>query len=271
MTLKDKTVFITGGSRGIGLAIALKAAQHGANVTIAAKTERKHPKLRGTIHTAAQEIEDAGGQALAVKCDIRDDDQVEAAVAATVEKFGGIDVCINNASAIQLTGTLDTQMRRFDLMHQVNMRGTYLVSKMCLPHLLQAENPHILNLAPPLNFDPKWFGPHLAYSMAKYGMSLCVLGMAEEFKGRVAVNALWPKTTIATAAIQNVLGGEALMRRSRSPQIIADAAYEIISGNREHRTGQFYLDEDVLKASGVRDFRSYAVDPDQPLAPDLFL
>ncbi|NBC21989.1 MAG: SDR family NAD(P)-dependent oxidoreductase, partial [Gammaproteobacteria bacterium] len=208
-TLEGKTLFISGASRGIGLAIARRAAADGANIAIAAKTAEPHPKLPGTIYTAAEEIEEAGGQALPVVCDIRDEEQVRSAVAATVERFGGLDICVNNASAISLTGTLQTEMKRYDLMHQINTRGTFLVSKTCLPHLLEAENPHILNLSPPLNMDEKWFAPHVAYTMAKFGMSLCVLGMAGEFRDKgVAVNALWPRTTIATAAVKNLLGGD---------------------------------------------------------------
>lgn len=271
MSLANKTLFITGASRGIGQAIALRAASDGANIVVAAKTHRRHPKLEGTIHSAAEAIEQAGGQALAVKCDVRDEEQVQAAVDQAVERFGGIDICVNNASAIMLTGTLETPMKRFDLMHQVNLRGTFLVSKTCLPHLLQADNPHILNISPPLNMDPKWFGPHVAYTMAKYGMSQCVLGMAEEFKGKVAVNALWPRTTIATAAIQNLLGGDEMMRRSRRPDMMADAAHAVLTQPFEQFTGQFLLDEQALANVGITDFSGYAVDPDMPLATDLFL
>ncbi|TVQ48946.1 MAG: NAD(P)-dependent oxidoreductase [Gammaproteobacteria bacterium] len=272
MSLAGKTVFITGGSRGIGLAIACRAARDGANVTIAAKTAEPHPKLPGTIHTAAREIEAAGGKALPLVCDIRDEAQVEAAVAATVEAFGGIDILVNNASAISLTPTLKTDMKRFDLMHQINLRGTFLVSKTCLPHLLAADNPHVLNLAPPLNFEAKWFAPHVAYSMAKYGMSLCVLGMAEEYRGQgVAFNALWPRTAIATAAIRNVIGGDELVRRSRKPEIMADAAHVILTRPAREFTGHFCVDDEVLESVGITDLTSYAVDPDAELAPDFFV
>ncbi len=272
MSLAGKTVFITGGSRGIGLAIACRAARDGANVAIAAKTAEPHPRLPGTIHTAAREIEAAGGKALPLVCDIRDEAQVEAAVAATVEAFGGIDICVNNASAISLTPTLKTDMKRFDLMHQINLRGTFLVSKSCLPHLLEADNPHVLNLAPPLNFEAKWFAPHVAYSMAKYGMSLCVLGMAEEYRAQgVAFNALWPRTAIATAAIRNVIGGDELIRRSRKPEIIADAAWFILTRPAREFTGNFCVDDEVLEAAGITDLTGYAVDPDVELAPDFFV
>lgn len=272
MSLAGKTVFITGGSRGIGLAIACRAARDGANVTIAAKTAEPHPKLPGTIHTAAREIEAAGGKALPLVCDIRDEAQVEAAVAATVEAFGGIDILVNNASAISLTPTLKTDMKRFDLMHQINLRGTFLVSKTCLPHLLAADNPHVLNLAPPLNFEAKWFAPHVAYSMAKYGMSLCVLGMAEEYRGQgVAFNALWPRTAIATAAIRNVIGGDELVRRSRKPEIMADAAHVILTRPAREFTGHFCVDDEVLESVGITDLTSYAVDLDAELAPDFFV
>ena len=226
MSLNGKTLFISGGSRGIGLAIALRAARDGANVTIAAKTAEPHPKLPGTIHTAAAEIEAAGGKALAVLCDIRDEAQVASAVAQTVERFGGIDICVNNASAISLTGTLETEMKRYDLMHQINARGTFLVSKTCIPHLKKAANPHILNLSPPLDMAAKWFKNHVAYTMAKFGMSMCTLGMSAEFaKDGIAVNSLWPLTTIDTAAVRNLLGGEAVASMSRSAAIMADAAH----------------------------------------------
>ncbi|MDX2011168.1 MAG: NAD(P)-dependent oxidoreductase [Myxococcaceae bacterium] len=269
-SLQNRTLFISGASRGIGLAIALRAARDGANVAIAAKTAEPHPKLEGTIFTAAKAIGDAGGKALPITCDIRQEDQVHAAVQQTVERFGAIDICVNNASAIQLTGTLETAMKRFDLMHQVNVRGTYLVSQQCLPHLLQSKfTPHILNLSPPLSLKPKWFGPHVAYSMAKYGMSMCVLGMAEEFAGKVAVNALWPKTTIATAAV-NMLGGEDMMRASRKPDIMADAAWAILTKGVDF-TGQFLVDEALLRAEGVTDFSRYAVDPAVEPLPDFFV
>jgi citronellol/citronellal dehydrogenase len=269
-TLAGKTLLITGASRGIGLAIALRAARDGANVVIAAKSNVPNPKLPGTIHSAAAEIEAAGGKALAVKCDIREEAEVRAAVVAAVERFGGIDVLVNNASAISLTGTLDTPMKRFDLMFGVNVRGTFLCSQACLPHLLAAENPHILTLSPPLNMDPKWFGPHVAYTMAKYGMSECVLGMAEEFRDRgVAVNALWPRTVIRTAALAMIPGVDPA--RCRTPEIMADAAHAVLTTPARERTGRFLIDEDVLREAGVTDFDRYAVDPSQSLLPDLFL
>jgi citronellol/citronellal dehydrogenase len=270
-TLEGKTLFVTGGSRGIGLAIALRAAVDGANVVIAAKTAEPHAKLPGTIYTAAEEIEAAGGKALPLVCDIRDESAVNAAVLQGAEHFGGIDICVNNASAIALRGTEATQMRHFDLMHQVNARGTFLVSKTCIPWLLKAENPHILTLAPPLNLVEKWFAPHVAYSMAKFGMSMCVLGMAGEFREQgIAVNALWPRTTIATAAV-NMLGGDDLMRHSRKPEIMADAAYAIFEKPSREFTGNFCIDDDVLEASGISDLDKYAVDPDVQLAPDFFV
>lgn len=270
--LKGKTLFISGASRGIGLAIAKRAARDGANIAIAAKTAEPHPKLPGTIHTAAEEIEALGGKALPVVCDIRDEAAVEAAVAATVERFGGIDICINNASAISLTGTLQTAMKRYDLMHQVNTRGTFLVSKTCLPHLLEADNPHILNLSPPLNMDEKWFAPHVAYTMAKFGMSMCVLGMAGEFRDRgVAVNALWPRTTIATAAVQNLLGGDALVERSLKPEVMADAAHIILTKPSREFTGQFCIDDEVLESAGITDLTAYRVNPALEPAPDFFV
>lgn len=267
-SLKGKTLLVTGGSRGIGLAIAKRAARDGANVAILAKTTEPHPRLEGTIFTAAAEIEAAGGRALPVECDIRHEDQVLTAVQKTVDTFGRLDICVNNASAISLTGTLETPMKKYDLMHQVNARGTFLVSQACLPHLLQAKG-HLLNLSPPLTLEPRWFGPHVAYTMAKYGMSLCVLGMAEEFKGQVAVNALWPRTTIATAAV-NMLGGEALMRASRKVDIMADAAHVILTRDVSF-TGNFCIDEAVLRDAGVTDLRGYAVDPTVEPAPDFFL
>jgi citronellol/citronellal dehydrogenase len=268
--LKGKTLFISGASRGIGLAIAVRAARDGANIAIAAKTAEPHPKLPGTIYTAAEEIEKAGGKALPLVCDIRSEEQVQAAVAKTVETFGGIDICVNNASAIHLTGTLETPMKRYDLMHQINARGTFLCSQVCLPHLLKSSNPHILNLSPPLSMKEKWFAPHVAYTMAKYGMSLCVLGMAGEFRGKVSVNALWPRTVIATAAVQNLLGGDATIKASRKPEIMADAAHAIFLKGRE-TTGQFFVDEDVLRAEGVTDFEPYAMTPGVELMPDFFL
>ena len=272
MSLKGKTLFISGGSRGIGLVIALRAARDGANVTIAAKTSEPHPKLPGTIHTAAQEIEAAGGRALPVVCDIRDEGQVAAAVESTVQSFGGIDICINNASAIQLTGTLATDMKRFDLMHQINTRGTFLVSKLCIPHLKLAQNPHILNLAPPLDMEAKWFKGHVAYSMAKFGMSMCTLGMSAEFaRDGIAVNSLWPLTAIDTAAVRNLLGGEAVAAMSRSPEIMADAAYSILTRPSRETTGNFFIDELVLREAGVTDFSHYAPGAKGPLAGDFFV
>ena len=269
-SLRGKTLFITGASRGIGLAIALRAASDGANIAIAAKTDQPHPKLEGTIHTAAAEIDQAGGRALPLIVDVRDEDSVDAGVAATVKAFGGIDICINNASAIQLTGTLETQMRRYDLMHTVNGRGTFVTSRACLPHLLKAESPHILMLSPPLDLSPRWFGPHVAYTTAKYQMSLIALGLAEEFKGRVAVNALWPRTTIATAAIRNLLGGDEMMARSRSPQIIADAAHAILTRGVDF-SGNFLIDDTFLASLGVSDFSGYRMDRSRDLAPDFFV
>ncbi|WP_159592861.1 SDR family oxidoreductase [Chelativorans xinjiangense] len=272
MSLAGKTLFISGGSRGIGLAIALKAARDGANVAIAAKTAEPHPKLPGTIHTAAGEIEAAGGKALPILCDIRSEEQVEEAVAATVEAFGGIDICINNASAIQLTGTLQTEMKRYDLMHQVNARGTFLVSKTCIPHLKKAENPHILSLAPPLDMKAKWFRNHVAYSMAKFGMSMCTLGMSAEFAADgIAVNALWPLTAIDTAAVRNVLGGEAMAKVCRTPEIVADAAHAILNRPARACTGNFFIDELVLREEGVTDFAKYAPGVTGPLAGDFFV
>ena len=270
-SLEGKTLFITGASRGIGLAIAKRAAADGANIAVAAKTAEPHARLPGTIHTAAAEIEAAGGQALPLVCDIRDDNAVADAVAATADRFGGIDIVVNNASAIALLGTEAISMSRFDLMQQVNARGTFLVSKTCLPWLQKAENPHILALAPPLNLQEKWFAPHVAYSMAKYGMSLCVLGMAGEFREQgIAVNALWPRTTIATAAV-NMLGGEELMQHSRKPEIIADAAYVIFSRPSREFTGNFCIDDTVIEGEGITDLSSYAVNPDVELAPDFFV
>ncbi len=272
VSLSGKTLFITGASRGIGLAIALRAARDGANVAIAAKTDKPHPKLPGTIHTAAEEIVAAGGQALPIVCDIREPDQVTEAVAATAERFGGIDICINNASAIQLTGTAETPIRRFDLMHQVNTRGTFLTTQACLPYLERAANPHVLMLSPPLDMKAKWFAPHVAYTMAKFGMSLCVLGMAEEFRDKgIAVNALWPRTTIATAAIQNLLGGDDMMRRSRSPEIVADAAWQILTSPARELTGNFFIDDTLLAERGETDFDKYRIDPTAELMQDFFV
>lgn len=269
--LSGKTLFISGASRGIGLAIALKAAKDGANVTVAAKTDQPHPKLEGTIHTAAEQIEAAGGKALAVVCDVRDEASVQAAVDQTVETFGGLDICINNASAIMLTGTLQTPMKRYDLMHQVNGRGTYLVSRTCIPHLKKAANPHIMAISPPLDFSPKWFKNHPAYSMAKYTMSVYMMAMAAEFeKDGIACNTLWPRTAIATAAVQNLLGGDELTKMSRTPEIMADAAYEILTKSSREFTGQHCMDDIVLYEAGNRDWDQYAVTPGGPLAPDFF-
>ena len=272
MSLRNRTLFITGASRGIGLAIALRAARDGANVIVAAKTAEPHPKLPGTIHTAARAIEEAGGRALPLVVDVREEDAVAAAVEKAVATFGGIDILVNNASAISLTGTLQTPVRIYDRMMTVNTRGTFVVSQACLPHLKRAENPHILNLSPPLNMDPRWFAPHVAYTMAKYGMSLCVLGMAREFAGDgIAVNALWPRTAIATAAIEFAIGNEALLKFCRKPEIVADAAHAILSGRSRDRTGQFLIDDEVLAAAGVTDFDRYQVEPGAPLALDFFL
>ena len=271
-TLTGKTLFITGASRGIGLAIALRAAQDGANVAVVAKTKDPHPKLPGTVYTACEEIEKAGGKALACVTDIRFDDQVAEAAKRTAETFGGIDILVNNASAIQLTSTPDTPMKRFDLMHQINTRGTYLCTQACHPYLSKAVNPHILTLSPPLNLDPKWFGPHVAYTLAKYGMSLCVLGHAEEFKeAGIAVNALWPRTMIATAAVKNLLGGDLAVKSSRTPEIMGDAAYAIFKKPSRSFTGNFCIDDDILRAEGVTNFDEYAVEPGHDLVQDIFL
>ena len=272
MTLAGKTLFITGASRGIGLAIAIRAARDGANIAIAAKTTAPHPRLEGTIHSAAEAIEAAGGRALPLAVDIRDDAAVADAIARTAEKFGGIDIVVNNASAINLASTAQIDMKRFDLMHQVNARGTFLVTKCALPHLEKAENPHVMMLSPPLDLQPRWFAPHLAYSMAKYGMSLCVLGFAEEFRSRgIAVNALWPRTTIATAAIRNLLGGEIIMRASRTPEILADAAHLIFGKPARSFTGNFLIDDTFLAAEGITDLERYRVDPSVPLQEDFFV
>ncbi len=271
-SLSGKTLFISGASRGIGLAIALRAARDGANIVIAAKTAEPNPKLPGTIYSAAEEIEKAGGKALPCIVDIRNEDQIVAAVNQAVQKFGGIDILVNNASAISLTGTLQTPMRRYDLMHQINTRGTFACSQACLPHLLKAENPHILNLSPPLNMEARWFAPHVAYTMAKFGMSMCVLGMAEEFRDQgVAVNALWPRTTIATAAINNLLGGEAVMRGSRKPEIMGDAAHFILTRPSRSCTGNFFIDDELLASEGITDLDQYANAPGEPLFPDFFI
>ena len=272
MSLANKVVFITGGSRGIGLEIGKRAARDGAKVVLAAKTAEPHPKLPGTIFTAAEEIIEAGGEALPLILDVRDEENVLKTVEETVSNFGGIDICVNNASAISLTKTPDTDMKRYDLMHQINGRGTYLVSKYCIPHLKKSSNPHILNLAPPLDMKAKWFGPHLAYTMAKFTMSMCVLGMAEELKADgIAVNGLWPRTAIATAAVKNVLGGEELMNISRKPEIMADAAYEIFIKDSKEFTGNFCIDDLVLHESGVKDFTKYADVSFDKLAPDFFV
>ena len=269
-SLSGKTLFITGASRGIGLAIALRAARDGANIAIAAKSAVPNPKLPGTIHTAAAEVEAAGGCALALQCDIREEDQVQAAVAATVDAFGGIDILVNNASAIWLRGALDTPIKRFDLMQQVNARGSFLCAQACLPHLLQAANPHILTLAPPPNLDPKWWAPHTGYTLAKMGMSFVTLGLAGEFGPRgVAVNALWPRTVIATDAINMIPGVDA--RQCRTPQIMADAAHAVLVRAARGFSGNFLIDEDVLRDAGTSDFDQYAVEPGQRLLPDLFL
>ena len=270
--LTGRTLFVSGGSRGIGLAIAVRAARDGARIAIAAKTTEAHPKLPGTIFTAAETIREAGGEALPLACDIRFEDQVLDAVGRTVETFGGIDILVNNASAIQLAGTEEMSMSRFDLMHQINTRGTYLCSKACIPYLRRAQNPHVLNISPPLNMEEKWFAPHVGYTMAKFGMSLCVLGMAGEFRAAgIAFNALWPRTTIATAAIKNLLGGEELMRKSRKPEIMADAAYEIFKRPAREFSGNFCVDDEVLESAGVTDLSSYSVDPVAELAPDFFV
>ena len=271
-TLAGKTLFISGGSRGIGLAIALRAARDGANVALIAKTAEPHPKLEGTVFTAAAEIEAAGGKALPVVGDIRDEEQVNAAVAQAVERFGGVDVCVNNASAINLVGTEAMEMKRYDLMQDINTRGTFVVSKACMPHLRKAENPHILTLSPPISLEPRWLGGHIGYTVAKYGMSLCALGFAEELReAGVASNALWPRTIIATAAVQNLLGGDAAMQRARRPELYADAAYAIVTRPSRECTGNTYLCEDVLAEEGVTDFSEYMyVDGAEPQV-DLFV
>ncbi|MCA0406011.1 MAG: NAD(P)-dependent oxidoreductase [Proteobacteria bacterium] len=271
MSLAGKTLFITGASRGIGLAIALKAAQDGANIVVAAKTAEAHAKLEGTIFTAAEEIEKAGGKALPLQLDIREDAAVEAAFAKAAQHFGGIDIVINNASAINLAPVKALEMKRFDLMHQINARGTYLVSRCGLPYLEKAQNPHILMLSPPLDMKTKWFAGHTGYSMAKFGMSLVVLGLAGETKGKIGVNALWPRTTIATAAVKNLLGGDSLMRASRTPQILADAAYLILNKDAKTFSGNFLIDDTFMAGEGVTDFDHYRADPTQALAPDFFV
>jgi len=270
---ENKTVLITGGTRGIGKAIALRLAKEGANIAIAGKTAEPNPKLDGTIYTAAEEIAAAGGgRVLPLKGDIRFEDNIKSIVDQTAETFGGIDILVNNASAINLAATEQVEPKRYDLMHDVNVRGTFFMSQACIPHLKQAHNPHILNLSPPLNLDPRWFAPHLAYTLSKYGMSMIVLGLAEELRQyRIAANALWPRTIIATAAVKNVLGGDFLIQRSRTPEIVADAAFYILQRPSFETTGNFFIDEDVLQKEGVTDFGKYAINPDQKLMNDLFL
>ncbi|KRX10153.1 hypothetical protein PPERSA_08556 [Pseudocohnilembus persalinus] len=274
-SLKDKVLVISGASRGIGLAIGKRAAKDGAKVAILAKTAEAHPKLPGTIHTAAKEIEELGGKALPIQCDIRYEDQVKKAIDEVVKTFGGIDIVINNASAISLTGTLETDMKRYDLMHQINTRGTYLLSKICIPYLLKSKNPHILNLSPPLNMEGKWFGPHVAYSMAKFGMSMCVLGMAHEFQSEgISVNALWPRTAIATSAVKYALGGDESIRKSRTDQIMSDSAHVILTQPKGKFSGNFFIDDEVMLNAGVQDLTIYKVDknlPDHQLMPDFFV
>ncbi|MBN9438773.1 NAD(P)-dependent oxidoreductase [Bosea sp. (in: a-proteobacteria)] len=272
MSLKGKTLFITGGSRGIGLAIALRAARDGANVTVAAKTAEPHPKLEGTIYTAAAEIEAAGGKCLPLMVDIREEEAVVVAIAKTAETFGGIDILVNNASAISLTNTQMTEMKRFDLMHQINTRGTFMVSKYAIPFLAKAENPHILMLSPPLDMSMRWFAPHLAYSMAKYGMSLCVLGLAGELAPKgIAVNALWPRTTVATAAVKNLLGGDKMVQASRTPDMLGEAAWMVFNKPSREFSGNFLIDDSFMAGEGVTDFTPYRVDPSVPLMPDFFV
>ena len=272
MSLKGKTLFITGASRGIGLAIALRAAKDGANIAIAAKTDQPHPKLKGTIHTAADEIEKAGGKAIAIVCNVREEASVKSALDQAAAKFGGIDIVVNNASAIQLTPVAQTDMNRFDLMHQVNARGTFMVSKHAIPYLEKAKNPHILAMSPPLDMKEKWFAPYTGYSMAKYGMSMVILGLAGELRPKgIAANALWPRTTIATAAIENLLGGERVMKMSRKPDILADAACRIFEKPSREFSGNFLIDDTFLTAEGVTDFEQYRITPDSALAPDFFV
>ncbi len=272
MNLKNKTIFITGASRGIGKAIAVRLAKEGANIVIAAKSVSENPKLGGTIYSAATEVEAAGGKALAVRCDIRDESMIQDAVEKAVSQFGGIDVLINNASAISLTPTEQTEAKRFDLMHDINVRGTFFMSKACIPHLKKADNPHIINLSPPINLDPKWLGGHVAYTMSKYNMTMIALGLAEELKKyKIAANTLWPRTTIATAAVQNLLGGDALMKMSRTPEIIADSVYYIINKNSADCTGNTFIDEEVLASEGITDLEKYAVTPGGKLFQDLFV
>lgn len=272
MSFQNKTVFISGGTRGIGHAIGLRLAKEGANVVIAAKTTEPHPKLPGTIYTAAEDMEKAGGKGLAIQCDIRNEEEVVAAVKKTVDKFGGIDILINNASAINLSPTLQLEMKRYDLMQDINTRGTFLCSQKCIPYLLKAENPHILMLSPPLaSITQRWFAPHLAYSIAKFGMSLCVLGLSGEYKNKIGVNALWPRTTIATAAVQNLLGGDSVVKHSRKPEILADAAYHILKRNGKECSGNFFVDDEVLQAEGISNLDVYAMTPGAELTPDFFI
>lgn len=272
MSLAGKTLFITGATRGIGKAIALRAAQDGANVAVVGKTDAPHPKLPGTVHDTVREVEAAGGHAIACVADVRHEEQVLAAVEATLRTFGALDILVNNASAIQLTGTLATEMKRFDLMHQVNVRGTFLCSRACIPALARAPNPHILMLAPPPTLDPRWYAPHLAYTLSKLGMSLCVLGLSEELRPQgIGVNALWPRTAIATAAVENLLGGAPLVARARRPEIVADAAHAILTRSSRETSGRFFIDEEALAEAGVSDLDQYAVTPGAELAPDFFL
>jgi citronellol/citronellal dehydrogenase len=271
MSLEGKTIFITGASRGIGEAIAVRCARDGANIAIAAKTADPHPKLPGTIHTAAEAIEKAGGKALPIVCDIREEAQVDAAVAQTVDAFGGIDIVVNNASAIFPMPTKDTPIKRWDLMHQVNARGTFLVTQKCLPYLEKSENPHILALSPPLDMSTKWFAPHVAYTSAKYGMSLCILGWAGEFRGKIAANAIWPRTAIATAAISNVLAGEEAFKQCRKPEILAETAYRVLTKPAAEFTGNFVIDDTFLVSEGVTDLEQYSVEPGAELLPDFFV
>jgi citronellol/citronellal dehydrogenase len=272
MSLKGKILFITGASRGIGLAIALRAAKDRANIAIAAKTDTPNPKLKGTIHTAADEIEKAGGKALAIVCDVRDEESVKNALAQTAQRFGGIDIVVNNASAINLASVEKIEMKRFDLMHQVNARGTFMVSKFAIPYLEKSANPHIMMMSPPLDMQEKWFAPNTGYTMAKFGMSMVVLGLAGELRSKgIAVNALWPRTTIATAAIENLLGGDKVMKMSRKPDIIADAAHRIFQKPAREFTSNFLIDDTFLAAEGVTDFEQYRITPDSPLAPDFFV
>ena len=272
MTLEGKTLFISGGSRGIGLAIAIRAARDGANVALIAKTAEPHPKLEGTVYTAAAQIEEAGGRALPVVGDIRDEEQVARAVAQAVERFGGIDVCVNNASAINLSGTEALEIKRYDLMQAINTRGTFVVSRACIPHLKHSANPHILTLSPPVSLEPRWLGPHIGYTIAKYGMTLCALGFAAEFADEgIASNALWPRTLIATAAVQNLLGGDKAMARARRPQLYADAAYAVITKPSRDCTGNAFLCEDVLAEEGVTDVDRYAYLPGVEPQVDMFV